>query len=233
MNKIRIIIIDDERLAREEIKRHLQDYPDFEIIGEAENADEAEAIIHTIHPDVIFLDIQMPGRSGFDLLESMNTVSEVIFTTAFDNYAVKAFEINAMDYLVKPIRKERFATAVDRIRTTFAEKELSETHTIFVKEGERFYLIKVKEIQLIESAGNYARLHFGNKKVLIKKSLSQLEKVFDSSFFRINRKEIVNTSFINKIESLQKGRLSVCLQSGEKLIVSGRQSAALKKMTIV
>lgn len=239
MNKIRIFIIDDERLAREEIKRHLQDCPDFEIAGEAENADEAEVMIFTINPDLIFLDIQMPGRSGFDLLESLDTVPEIIFTTAFDNYAVQAFDINAMDYLVKPIRKERFVKAVDKIRAKFpdkikSEKGLFQRDTFFVKEGERFYLIKVKDIQLIESAGNYARLYFGSKKVLIKRSLNQLEKTLGAMpFFRINRTEIINTRFIKQIDSLPKGRLSVSLQTGEKLIVSGRQSVAFKKMKMV
>jgi two-component system, LytTR family, response regulator len=238
MNKFRVIIIDDERLAREEMKRHLLGYPDFEVAGEAENADEAEAIINAIKPDFIFLDIQMPGRSGFDLLESLDDVPEIIFTTAFDNYAVKAFEINAMDYLVKPIREERFAKAIDKIRTKLGgiektEKILSAGHTIFVKEGERFYFIKLKDIYIVESAGNYARLYFGNKKVHIKRSLNQLEKTLDTmTFFRINRTIIINTSYIKQIKPLQKGRLTVCLKTGETFTVSTRQSAAFKTKNI-
>src|SRR5882757_6126924 len=142
MSKFRAILIDDERLAREEMKLHLVAYPDFELVGEAENADEAEAKINAAEPDLIFLDIQMPGRSGFDLLESLDNVPEIIFTTAFDKYAVQAFEINALDYLVKPIREERFAKAIDKIRAKFSSKEkkdkaLTAAHTIFVKEGER------------------------------------------------------------------------------------------------
>lgn len=238
MKKITIILIDDERLAREEMKRHLQEYPDFQLVGEAENSDEAEAMIRATCPDLIFLDIQMPGRSGFDLLESLDEVPEIIFTTAFNKYAVRAFDINAMDYLVKPIRKERFEKAADKIRLKFSgketnEKRLAENRTIFVKEGERYFLIKVKEIQLIESAGNYARLHFAGKKVLIKRSLAQLEKVLDATFFRINRTEIINTSFIKQIEPLLNRRLSVSLHTGEKLQVSGRQSAIFKKIYMV
>lgn len=239
MKKIKVIIIDDERLAREEMKRHLQDYFDFEIAREAENADEAEVMIHRMNPDLIFLDIQMPGRSGLDLLESLDNVPQIIFTTAFDHYAVQAFDISAMDYLVKPVRKERFVKALEKIRTKFTEKENGTktpyaSHTIFVKEGERFYWIKVREIHLIESTGNYVRLHFCNQKVLVKRSLNQLEKALDAMlFFRINRTEIINEKFIRQIRPLPNGRLGVSLQTGGELVVSVRQSAALKKRRLV
>jgi two-component system, LytTR family, response regulator len=230
MKRLKVIIIDDERLAREEIKRHLENHPDFIVIGEAGDADEAQVLINNIHPELLFLDIQMPGRSGFDLLESLDKVPEIIFTTAFDKYAAKAFEINAIDYLVKPIREERFANAIARIREKYAKEKIGSTeYSFFVKEGERFYLIKSRDIFLIESAGNYARLYFGNKKVLIKRSLNQLERTLDTQlFFRINRNEIINKEFIREIQSLPNGRLSVGLQTGKELIVSSRQSIALK-----
>ncbi|WP_428662216.1 LytR/AlgR family response regulator transcription factor [Runella sp.] len=239
MNKFRVMIIDDERLAREEIKRHLQSYPDFALIGEAENADDAEELINTMHPELLFLDIQMPERSGFDLLESLEYVPEIIFTTAFDHYAVRAFEQNALDYLVKPIREERFAKAIEKVRIKLAinEKEesvLSAERTIFVKEGEEYHFVRIKDIYLIESMGNYARLYFDRKKVYIKRSLNQLEKTLDPTlFFRISRTEIINTAYIKQIHSLPKGRLSISLQTGEKLMVSSRQSAEFKNRHII
>lgn len=234
MKKLKAIIVDDERLARDEIKRHLQDYTDFEILGEAANADEAEKIIRLVNPDVIFLDVQMPGRSGFDLLEGLDAVPEIIFTTAFDKYAVKAFEINAIDYLVKPVREERFAKAVEKIRNKFfnssaSEKTIPVKHSFFVKEGERYYFIKMSDISLIESSGNYARLHFLGKKVHIKRSLNQLEKTLDPLlFFRINRTEIINTNFIIQVKPLPNGRLTISLQTGKPLTASARQSALFK-----
>jgi two-component system, LytTR family, response regulator len=235
MKKLSVLVIDDERLAREELKRHLENYADFIVAGEAGDADEAEVLINTIKPELLFLDIQMPGRSGFDLLQSLHNVPAVIFTTAFDEYAVKAFEVNAIDYLVKPIREERFAKAIARVRDQYAGKEgdekiLSPEQSIFVKEGERFCFIKIKDIWLIESAGNYARLYFNSSKVLMKRSLNQLEKIFDAQlFFRINRNEMINTSFIQNIHALPKGRLIISLKTGKELVVSNRQSATFKK----
>ncbi len=233
------MIIDDERLAREEMKRHLLSYPDFELTAEAENADEAEGHILASAPDLLFLDIQMPERSGFDLLESLEEVPEIIFTTAFDHYAVQAFELNALDYLVKPIREERFARAIEKIRAKLAEKTkpentLSAERTIFVKEGEEYHFVRIKDIYLIESMGNYARLHFDRKKVYLKRSLNQLEKTLDPAFFfRISRTEIINTHYIKQIRSLPKGRLSISLQTGETLTVSGRQSTEFRNRHVI
>lgn len=234
MKPFRIVIIDDERLAREEMKRHLLPYPDFEVAGEAADADEAEELINTLHPDLIFLDIQMPERSGFDLLESLNDVPEIIFTTAFNQYAVQAFDTNALDYLVKPVREERFARAIEKVRTKLAGKTdnretLPASHTLFIKEGERYHFIQVKDIYLIESTGNYARLYFGNKKVYMKRSLNQLEKSLDPAlFFRTSRTTMINTHYIKQVQPLPKGRLLVSLQTGQTLTVSNRQSAAFK-----
>lgn len=228
------MIIDDERLAREELKRHLSNHAECALIGEAANADEAEKIIHDVQPDLLLLDIKMPGRSGFELLESLQFIPAVIFTTAYDTYAVKAFEINALDYLVKPIRDERFTMAIARVKSQLAI-DLSDNnnkainHTIFVKEGDRYYYINVNNISLIESAGNYAKIYFNNNKVLIKRSLNQLEKKLDASmFFRINRQEIINMVFIDQMESLANGQLSIRLKTGKTVIASSRQSAQLK-----
>lgn len=234
MNRIKVLVIDDERLAREELKRHLQQHADFQLVGEAADADEAVQRINELQPDLLLLDIQMPGRSGFELLESLDTIPAVIFTTAFDAYAVKAFEINALDYLVKPIRDERFAMAVNRVKEQVArEQEEQDTRVgmqhLFVKEGDRYYMIKTDEISLIESAGNYAKIYFNQQKVLIKKSLNQLEQTLDAAvFFRISRQEIINTGFISQMQALPNGQLTVQLKNGKTVTVSNRQSARLK-----
>jgi two-component system LytT family response regulator len=230
MNPMKALIIDDERRAREEIKQHLLNYQDIEIIGEAANADEAEKQIIQLEPDLLFLDIQMPERSGLELLESLENVPEVIFTTAYDQYAVKAFELNALDYLVKPIRSERFAQAIEKIRAKFSAKPAPPPErTIFIKEGERYYFVKLKEVYLVESAGNYARLYVDGKKLYLKRSLNQLEKILDPQlFFRISRTEIINTNYIKQVQPQPKGKLSILLQTGEMLEVSSRQSAAFK-----
>ncbi|AXY74400.1 DNA-binding response regulator [Paraflavitalea soli] len=234
MNPYRVVIIDDERLAREEMKRHLLTYPGYEVVGEAADADEAEAMIHALHPHLIFLDIQMPERSGFDLLESLSHIPEVIFTTAFERYAVQAFDTHALDYLVKPVREERFARAMERISAKLAahisaRETLPPTHTLFIKEGEQYHFIQVKDIYLIESTGNYARLYYANKKVYIKRSLNQLEKTLDPTlFFRTSRTNLINTSFVRQVQPINGGRLLISLHTGDALTVSSRQSAAFK-----
>ena len=236
MNKIQVIVIDDERSSREELKRALKNYPDFEITGEAKNADEAKEQIETKHPDLIFLDIQMPERSGFDLLESLDEVPAVIFTTAFNQYAVQAFEINALDYLMKPIREERFAKAIEKIRTSIHQKHalnksMTADRQIFIKDGERYHFIQLNKIYLIESVDNYSRLYFENKKALLKRSLRQWEEILDPTlFFRISRTQIINTHYIREIHSMSKGRLKVSLNTGELLDVSSRQSVKFKSL---
>lgn len=227
MQVYRTLIIDDERLAREEIKQYLAGYPDFAVAGEAEDADIAEGLINELKPDLLFLDIQMPERSGIDLLESLETVPEVIFTTAYDQYAVKAFELNALDYLLKPIRSERFDQAVARVRAHFTST--AATPSFFVKEGDRYHFIRLSDIYLIESAGNYACLYSGIRKFYLKRSLNQLEKSLNvHSFFRINRTELINTRYIKQLLSLPKGKINVVLQNEKVLEVSGRQSSALR-----
>lgn len=235
MRKLRVILVDDERLAREEIKRHLHDYPTFELCGEAEDIDQASALIQAHQPDLLLLDVQMPGGSGFELLESLQRVPEVIFITAFDQYAVKAFEANALDYLVKPVRVERFAKAMEKIMGKLNEMQTQEgrqDQKIFVKEGDRIYFVNLIDIYRIESSGNYARIYTNNNnKLLIKKSLNQLEKTLDPNlFFRINRNEIIQLQFVQYVETLHKSRLLVRMQSGTELIVSGRQSVAFRNM---
>jgi len=233
MRKLRVILVDDERLAREEIKRYLHDYPFLETCGEAEDIEEAAALISEQRPHLIFLDIQMPGGSGFDLLESLEQIPEVIFVTAFDQYAVKAFETNAMDYLVKPIRSERFAKAVEKVMQKFRQEDLAQDQKIFVKEGDRMYLVEVNDIYRIESSGNYARIYTDHHKLLIKRSLNQLEKTLNpQQFFRINRNDIIQLRFVQYVETLPKSKLMIRMCSGAELIVSARQSVAFRQMNL-
>jgi two-component system LytT family response regulator len=226
MKKVNVLIVDDERAARSELRRMLEQYPEFSIAGEAKNADEAKLMIESGRPEVIFLDIQMPGPSGFDLLESLGEVPEVIFTTAFDEYAVKAFEVSALDYLVKPYRAERFALSMEKIRKKLAS---GNQRRLFIKEGHHCYFVELNAIYLIESRENYACLYFDGKKALVKTSLTQLEEKLDENiFFRINRTQIANTSYIKDIELPRNGRISIRLKTGEKLEVSERQSVKFR-----
>ncbi len=234
MNTYKTIIIDDERLAREEVKRALSNYPEFVVLGEAANADDAIVLIEKERPDLIFLDIHMPEKSGFDLLEELTVVPEVVFTTAYDQYAVKAFEVNAIDYLVKPLRDERFGISIEKIQATFAKREakrdaLPMHHKIFIKDGEKCFFIPLTDIRLIQSMDNYARLFFGDEKAMIKRSLNLLaEKLDPTVFFRINRSQIINTQYIKEIHPYFNNKLQITLTSGESLEVSSRQSAKFK-----
>ena len=236
MKKIRVIVVDDERSSREELKSMLKDYPDFELTGEARNADEAKELIEAKCPDLIFLDIQMPEKNGFELLESLNQVPAVIFTTAFNQYAVQAFEANALDYLVKPIREERFAKTIEKVRSSIshqlnAGKTFSNDRQIFIKDGEKCFFVWLSEIFLIESLDNYSKLYFLDKKVVLKRSLKQWEEILDNEhFFRINRTQVVNTCHVREIYSSSKSRLKINLKTGQLLEVSGRQSARFRNM---
>jgi len=231
MKKIKVIIIDDERLAREELKRTIANYPDIEVIAEARNTGEAAMLIKKHQPDLIFLDIQLPEKSGFDLLEMLDNVPEVVFVTAFDQYAVKAFETDALDYLVKPVRDERFAKVIEKIRNKLNAAPLPAEKQLFVKDGNQCHFIRLNDLFLIESMDNYARLYFGDKKTYLKRSLNQLEETLDSGmFFRINRSQIINKNFISQVHQLPKGKLNITLKTGLLLEVSDRQSVKFKTL---
>lgn len=236
---LKAIIIDDERLARNELRKLLANFPEIEVIDEASNAAEALQKIETENPDVIFLDIQMPGKSGFELLAELDSVPSVIFTTAYDEYALKAFEVNALDYLLKPIEPKRLADAIYKISheknndkessNSSTRNTLTENHHVFVKNGERCWFVKLADIRLFESVGNYAKVYFGNNKPLILKSLNALEERLDECmFFRANRKHIINLHWVEKIETSFNDRLQVFLQGGEVIEVSRRQTALFK-----
>jgi two-component system, LytTR family, response regulator len=240
---IKTIIIDDERLARNELKKLLMDFPEIEVIAEAANASEGIEKIDSLNPDLIFLDIQMPGKTGFDMLAELDRSPSVIFTTAYDEYALKAFEVNALDYLLKPVEPKRLADAIQKLhveedKEPISDGELSvnrsilnEHDQVFVKDGERCWFVKLSDIRLFESVGNYAKVYFGPNKPLILKSLNALEERLDEKvFFRANRKHIVNLRLIEKIEPYFNGGLLLELKGGEKIEVSRRQTVKFKEM---
>jgi len=237
------IIIDDERLARNELKKLLSDYPEIEIIAEAANAAEGIQRIEELQPDLIFLDIQMPGKTGFEMLAELDRAPHVIFTTAYDEYALRAFEVNALDYLLKPVEPKRLSDAIQKLEH-IEEKEaegsdmlsiprgpLGELDQVFVKDGERCWFVKLTDIRLFESVGNYAKVFFGPNKPLILKSLNALEERLDDHiFFRANRKHIVNLRMIEKVEPYFNGGLLLEIKGGEKIEVSRRQAVKFKEM---
>ncbi|MEP7258723.1 MAG: response regulator [Flavitalea sp.] len=240
---IRAIIIDDERLARNELKKLLSEFPEIEVIAEAANSSEGIEKIENLNPELIFLDIQMPGKTGFDMLAEMDRAPNVIFTTAYDEYALKAFEVNALDYLLKPVEPKRLADAIQKLHlqeerdsqsgTTmnFNRSILAEADQVFVKDGERCWFVKLSDIRLFESVGNYAKVYFGINKPLILKSLNSLEERLDEKiFFRANRKHIVNLRLIDKIEPYFNGGLLLDMKGGEKIEVSRRQTVKFKEM---
>jgi len=236
---LKVILIDDERLARSELKRLLQEFPDVEVVGEAANAAEGLEKIESLNPDLVFLDIQMPGKTGFDMLTQLEKAPHIIFVTAYDEYALKAFDVNALDYLMKPVEPKRLAEALLKVHQKDEEELLSysnrgllgEHDQVFVKDGERCWFVKLSEVRLFESVGNYAKVFFGTNKPLILKSLNALEERLDEKiFFRANRKHIINLRMIEKIETYFNGGLLLDLTGGEKIEVSRRQAVKFKEM---
>lgn len=222
---MKALIIDDERLARAELRRLLDKHPEIEVLGEARNGTEALELINSLHPELIFLDVQMPGMSGFDLLERLDAPPQVIFTTAFDRHALMAFEANAVDYLLKPIAPARLETALGKLRS----KPVQPLERVFVRDGDRCWLVKVSEILLLESEGNYTRLFFGTDRPLIPRSLSSLEERLDPSlFFRASRQHIVNLQAVKKVDPGVADNLLVTLTNGQVVEMSRRQSSRLR-----
>jgi two-component system LytT family response regulator len=233
---MRALVIDDERLARKELIKLLEDFPEVEILGEATNADEAFELINSLNPDLLFLDIQMPGKTGFELLEMLDSVPKVIFTTAYDEYALKAFEVNALDYLLKPIQLDRLNDTITKLEpprqevTEEKEPKLGLKDQVFVKDGDKCWFVSLKDIRYFESDGNYIKVFFENFKPMIHKSLNALdEKLNDRDFFRASRKHIINLSWVESIEPWFNGGLMVKLKGGDKVEVSRRQAAKFKE----
>jgi two-component system, LytTR family, response regulator len=236
---MKALIIDDERLARQELKNLLADYPFIEIVGECNNAAVALAMVTDLKPQLLFLDIQMPGKNGFELLKELPVTPHIIFVSAYDDYALRAFEVNAVDYLLKPVQPNRLADALKKINDTDEHKAdkkelttpLDETDQVFVKDGERCWFVKLSEIRLFESEGNYVRVYFENNKPLILRSLNNLDdRLNPRSFFRASRKYIINLKWVESIENWFNGGLMVKLKGGEKVEISRRQASKFKDM---
>ena len=236
---MKALLIDDERLARNELRRLLAVFPAITIAGEATNARQAREQIAALKPDLLFLDVQMPGETGMQLLESLEPpVPEVIFTTAYDEFAVKAFELNALDYLLKPVDPARLAAAIERlqikVRGTPAAVEkaapLAAEDKVFVREGDRCWFVEVKQIRLLESEGNYTRVHFDDAQPQLFRSLNAMEERLDPRyFFRANRRQIINLAWIEKIEPWFSGGLLVQLKGGAKIELSRRQAQEFRE----
>jgi two-component system, LytTR family, response regulator len=237
---MKALIVDDERLARKELMKLLEEHPSIEVIGEAMNAEEATQMVNDLNPDLLFLDIQMPGKTGFQLLEELDSVPFVVFTTAYDEFALKAFEVNALDYLLKPIQAERLSETVSKIlekeksrssAVRSADKKLGLNDQVFVKDGDRCWFVSLNNVRMFESDGNYIKVYFDNNRPMIHKSLNALdEKLDERAFFRASRKHIVNLSWVESIEQWFNGGLMVKLKGGDKVEVSRRQAAKFKDM---
>jgi two-component system LytT family response regulator len=225
---MKALIVDDERLARVELRRLLAEHPEVEIVSEAATAEEALALIPKLAPDLVFLDIQMPGMTGFDLLEQIEDLPQVIFTTAYDEYAIKAFEVNALDYLLKPIPPARLAAALAKVRPRADKPRLEQ---VFVRDGDRCWIVRLTDIFLLESEGNYTRVCFGSERPLIRRSLNALEEQLDPAmFFRAGRKAMVNLKWIDRVDIGIAGGLLVTLRGGRTVEMSRRQSARLREI---
>lgn len=231
---MKALLIDDERLARNELRRLLKAHPEIEILGEAVDVEDALAKVAELKPDLLFLDIQMPGEDGFTLLEKLEPpLPLVIFTTAYDEFAVKAFEFNALDYLLKPVDPNRLVAALEKLRGRSAGGDASPAPThrltledkVFVREGERCWFVPVKNIRLLESEGNYTRLYFDDQKPQLFRSLTAMEERLDArNFFRANRKQVINLAWVEGIEPWFSGGLLVKLKGGLKVELSRRQA---------
>jgi two-component system, LytTR family, response regulator len=230
---MKALIVDDERLARAELRRLLAAHPEIEIVGEVQNGEEALALIAKLAPALLFLDIQMPGVGGFDLLERLDDMPQVIFTTAYDRYAIQAFEVNALDYLLKPIAPARLAAALAKVRTPAdpARPDSRRLERVFVRDGDRCWIVSLPDIFLLESEGNYARVCFGAERPLIRRSLNVMEEQLDPAvFFRANRHQIVNLKWIDKVDLAIAGGLTVTLRGGRSIEMSRRQSIRLREI---
>ena len=244
MRTMRTLIVDDERLARNELRRLLEPHPAVAIVAEAANADDAEARLAKGDVDLILLDVQMPGATGFDLLERLDDVPLVVFTTAYDAYALRAFEVNAFDYLMKPIRPERLAAALAKVSAVWAARQSatdgrlaraararsrSPSDRIFIRDGDRCWIVALAEIALIEAEGNYSRVHLGADCPLVRSSLQALEARLDpATFFRCSRSQILNLRFVESIERAFDDGLTVRLRTGQVAQVSRRRARRLQ-----
>jgi len=237
---MRALIVDDERLARMELRRLLAAHPALTIVGEAANAAEAHAAIAALAPDLVFLDVQMPGGSGFDLLASLDAAPAVIFTTAFDQYALRAFDVSALDYLLKPIEPARLAHALRKLEPKPAappapapdkDKAMAVDGKVFIKDGERCWFVALEQIMLFESEGNYTRVYFDANRPLMLRSLNQLEARLDPArFLRVSRRQIINLDFVASVAPGPGAGMVLTLKGDIKVPMSRRRAAQFRQL---
>lgn len=238
---MKAIIVDDEPPARRELRRLLSEFSWIEVIAEAGNIDQAASLIEALAPALIFLDIQMPGGSGFELLARLEHVPQVIFTTAHDEHAIRAFEVNALDYLLKPIDPRRLGAALSRVidMPPSGDRVLHATphrmlEQLFVRDGQRCWFVPLREVRMIGAEGNYVRLWWGQAQPVLGRALAALEPKLDPTrFFRANRRQIINLDFIESVELGVSGRLHVQLKDGPEVEISRRQARLFKARTSV
>jgi two-component system LytT family response regulator len=234
------MIVDDEPLARRELRRLLAEFAWIDIVGEAANVGEAAPLIDRLLPELLFLDIQMPGGTGFDLLDRLEHLPRVVFTTAYDKHAVRAFEVNALDYLLKPIEPERLAAAVARAQAAAASAPAAVASSgtilerLFLRDGERCWFVPLREVKLFTAEGNYVRISWDKIHPLLGRPLASLESRLDSKrFFRANRQQIINLEYIESVELGVNGRLHVQLRGGPEVQVSRRQARLFRQLASV
>lgn len=235
---ISALIVEDSRLARRELTELLKVFPQIDIVGEAGGGEQALSMIRELNPDLIFLDIHLPGMSGFEILEQLESVPAVIFTTAYDQYSLQAFEYNTIDYLLKPIVPERLELALhkaeallNKVQQPVKREKLTINDRIFVRDGGKCWFVTLSDIRLFESKGNYTQIHFEGNSPLILKSLQQVEdSLDDQQFTRVNRQQIVNVKFITDVTDWLGGRLKLTIGNTETVEVSRRQVNRIKDL---
>lgn len=236
---MKVLIVDDTRLARQELKTLLGNHTDIELVGEADDLPSARDAVQRLQPDLLLLDIQLPSGTGFDLLEQLDPLPLVIFTTAYDQYAVRAFESNALDYLVKPVAPERLSAALDRARARNEQSAgdsddrsrapLGADDTVFLRDGERCWFVALRDISHMMVDGNYVRVWFQGQRAMLARSLSALEARLDPAvFFRANRNTLVNLRHIASIDPWVNDGYQIKLRDGNEIEVSRRQARELR-----
>lgn len=233
---MKTLIVDDSRLARKELAELLQEIPGMLLIAEAADVASALAAINTRKPDLILLDIHLPDGNGFDLLEKADFTPQVIFTTAYEQHALRAFEVNALDYLLKPITAQRLKQALERltqptaaINTAIAKHYKTREDQLFIRDGERCHFVRLSELRLVSVEGNYLRLHFRDTTALLPRSLNYVEERFDPDlFFRANRQQLINMDYVARIEPWIHEGLLLIMKDGAEVEVSRRQAKELK-----
>lgn len=230
---IKAVIVEDSELARLELATQLKDHPQINIIGEAEDVEGAVRMINDLSPDLVFMDIDLPGGNAFDILEKLTIVPQLIFTTAYDNFALDAFEHNTLDYLLKPIKADRLAKALDKlnIEVSKPDRQIYNDSQFFIKDGDKCWLVKVSDVKYMEAEGNYARIYFSNQSPLLYRSLNKIEERLDATkFFRASRQHLVNLQYVETIEPWTGGGLCLTLEGGTEIEVSRRQTSRFKQL---